>query len=64
VVGQQHVVDLDREIVALQSHEGSPRQPGQLPAPQQPALRLSGVGVEQLNHLLAAVGAIVDAEQR
>ena len=42
----------------------APRHPGQLPGAQQMSLRLTGVGVERLNHLLTAVRPAVNAHQR
>ncbi len=64
VVGEEVVVDVRIEIVALVAEVDPARRPGQRAVAQELGLQLVLVLVKGLDHLLDAVGMRVDAHQR
>ena len=62
VVGQEDVVDVHLEVVALGAEEVAAGHPRQHPVAQQPGMVLELVRVDGHHHLFATVGLVVDPE--
>ena len=63
LIGQEDIVNLHAEVVALVAEVNSSSQPGQHALTQELPLDLAAVGVERLNHPLATVRVAVDPQQ-